>query len=84
MKSLSFAAIAALCAQNVAAHAIFQALWVDGADFGSQCARTPTSNSPVTNVASNDLRCNAGSARPAAKCSVKAGSTVTIEMHQVS
>ncbi|KAK0718435.1 glycosyl hydrolase family 61-domain-containing protein [Lasiosphaeria miniovina] len=83
MKSFAAVALTALCTvQNVAAHATFQALWVDGADFGGQCARQPASNSPVTNVASNDLRCNAGSSRPAAKCAVKAGSTVTVEMHQ--
>lgn len=83
MKSLTAAALAALWAQNVAAHATFQQLWVDGVDFGTQCARIPASNSPVTNVASNDVRCNAGASRPGAKCPVKAGSTVTVEMHQV-
>lgn len=82
MKSLAVAAVAALWAQNAAAHATFQQLWVDGVDYGSQCARLPGSNSPVTNVASNDMRCNAGSSRARAKCPVRAGSTVTVEMHQ--
>ncbi|KAK4240610.1 glycoside hydrolase [Achaetomium macrosporum] len=82
MKSLTIAALAALWAQNAAAHATFQQLWVDGVDYGSQCARLPASNSPVTNVASNDVRCNVIGSRPGAKCPVKAGSTVTVEMHQ--
>jgi lytic cellulose monooxygenase (C1-hydroxylating) len=83
MKSLTFAACMALLAQNIAAHATFQQLWVDGVDFGGQCARKPGSNSPVTNVGSTDMRCNSGAARASAKCPVKAGGSVTIEMHQV-
>ncbi|KAK4448832.1 putative endo-beta-1,4-glucanase D [Podospora aff. communis PSN243] len=82
MKSLTFAACAALLAQSVAAHATFQQLWVDGTDYGTQCARRPGSNSPVTNVNSADLRCNAGAARVSGKCPVRAGGTVTVEMHQ--
>jgi len=82
MKSFGIAALAAVFAQNVAAHATFQQLWVDGVDYGGQCARRPASNSPVTNVNSADLRCNAGAARVAGKCPVKAGGTVTVEMHQ--
>ncbi|KAK3681653.1 glycoside hydrolase family 61 protein [Podospora appendiculata] len=82
MKSFSIAAVAALWAQNVAGHATFQALWSEGADFGSQCARLPGSNNPVTSVTSNDLRCNAGTSTVLSKCPVKAGSTVTVEMHQ--
>ena len=83
MKSFTIAALAALWAQQAAAHAIFQDLWVDGVDYGSQCARLPSSNSPVTDVTSTNLPCNVGTTRPGAKCPVKAGSTVTVEMHQV-
>ncbi|TDZ18310.1 putative endo-beta-1,4-glucanase D [Colletotrichum orbiculare MAFF 240422] len=72
----------AVAAQQAASHATFQALWVDGVDFGGQCARLPLSNSPVTNVASNDVRCNANSGPVARKCAVKAGSSVVVEMHQ--
>jgi len=44
----------------------------------------PTSNSPLTNVGSKDFVCNAGGTRGVAgKCPVKAGGTVTVEMHQV-
>lgn len=42
----------------------------------------PLSNTPVTNVMSNDIRCNAGTAPVAHKCAVTPGTTVTIEMHQ--
>ncbi|KAK1624729.1 fungal cellulose binding domain-containing protein [Colletotrichum phormii] len=50
---------------------------------GSQCARLPQSNSPVTNVAGSEIRCNVGGTSGVnAKCPVKAGGTVTIEMHQ--
>lgn len=83
MKSFTAAALAALWAQNAAAHATFQQLWVNGVDFGNQCARLPGSNSPVTDVSSSSIRCNAGSSRASGKCPVAAGSTVTVEMHQV-
>lgn len=66
-------------------HAFFQQLWVDGVDKGSTCVRLPGgygSNSPVTSVSSNDMRCNAGAKGVATKCPVAAGGTVTVEMHQ--
>ncbi|KAF1950364.1 hypothetical protein CC80DRAFT_554357 [Byssothecium circinans] len=69
-------------ASTVAAHATWQQLWVNGKDHESTCARLPASNSPITDVTSNDIRCNAGSAPAASKCPVAAGDTVTIEMHQ--
>ncbi|KAF2177594.1 carbohydrate-binding module family 1 protein [Zopfia rhizophila CBS 207.26] len=61
---------------RVAGHATFQQLW------GSTCARLPNSNSPVTSVTSNDIRCNANQGPASSKCSVAAGQSVTIEMHQ--
>jgi cellulase len=75
MKSAIYAALAALAATEVAAHATFQELWIDGVDFGTQCARTPLSNSPVTDVTSTDVACNAGTSAVASKCPVTAGST---------
>jgi len=42
----------------------------------------PLSNSPITNVGGNDIRCNANSGPVSGKCSVAAGGTVTVEMHQ--
>ncbi|OIW35682.1 hypothetical protein CONLIGDRAFT_609141 [Coniochaeta ligniaria NRRL 30616] len=93
MRSTSLAALAALWVGNVNAHATFQDLWVNGVDmitcstnisllYGAQCARLPLSNNPVTSVASNDVRCNAGTSPVGKKCAVAAGSTVTVEMHQ--
>lgn len=80
----SFLLASALAFQHAAGHAIFQQLWVDGVDKASTCIRMPGSNTPVTNVGGNDIRCNAGGTRGVAgKCSVEAGGTVTVEMHQV-
>ena len=42
------------------------------------------SNSPVTDVTSTAIRCNAGTSPAAFKCAVSPGSTVTVEMHQQS
>ncbi|POS78662.1 glycosylhydrolase family 61-5 [Diaporthe helianthi] len=81
MKSAVIAILAGWAAR-ASAHATFQILYVDGVNYITQCARLPASNSPVTDVLSNDIACNAGSSSAAAKCAVKAGSTVTVEMHQ--
>jgi hypothetical protein len=80
----TFALVAALAVGEVASHATFQDLWVNGVDYGAQCARLPLSNSPVTDVSSNNIRCNANSGAVGKKCPVKAGDTVTVEIHQVS
>ncbi|AEO67395.1 a915fc4c-a007-43ad-8b74-a33949b7a2de [Thermothielavioides terrestris] len=77
MRTTFAAALAAFAAQEVAGHAIFQQLW-----HGSSCVRMPLSNSPVTNVGSRDMICNAGTRPVSGKCPVKAGGTVTVEMHQ--
>jgi lytic cellulose monooxygenase (C1-hydroxylating) len=84
MKSALLAILTALAAQEAAGHATFQDLWINGVDYGAQCIRLPLSNSPVTNVTSNDIRCNAGTSPVAYKCLVAAGDTVTIEIHQAS
>ncbi|KAK2753522.1 glycosyl hydrolase family 61 [Colletotrichum kahawae] len=82
MKTIAALALAASMANMVAGHAIFQQLWVNGEDKESTCVRMPASNSPVTDVTSNDMRCNAGSAAASTTCGVKAGDTITVEMHQ--
>jgi cellulase len=82
MKASFAAALAVLAASEVAAHATFQQLWVDGVDKGGSCVRLPKSNSPVTNVNSKDVVCNANPSAAPGKCAVKAGGTVTVEMHQ--
>jgi len=48
---------------------------------GTTCARVPMSNTPVTDVGSTAFRCN-GRPGISGKCSVAAGKTVTVEMHQ--
>ncbi|OHE91868.1 glycosyl hydrolase family 61 [Colletotrichum orchidophilum] len=82
MKSVAALALTASMANMVAGHAIFQQLWVNGVDQASSCVRMPASNSPVQDPTSNDMRCNANSAAATSTCGVKAGDTITVEMHQ--
>ncbi|KAF3357765.1 hypothetical protein VdG1_03102 [Verticillium dahliae VDG1] len=72
MKSYVVAILASLASQ-AAAHSTFQQLW---------CARLPPSNSPVEDVTSTNIVCNVGgTSGRGGKCPVKAGGTVTVEMH---
>ncbi|MCJ1324012.1 hypothetical protein MMC10_000674 [Thelotrema lepadinum] len=91
MKSTILALLTAFAAQKAAAHATFQDLWVNGVDkmsshsrpdHGATCVRLPLSNNPVTAVTTNDIRCNVNGGAVSGKCAVKAGDTVTVEMHQ--
>lgn len=83
MKFSTTLPLAALAAQQVAAHATFQALWVGTQDYAGTCLRKPLGNSPIENVSSANIACNANSGPAASKCPVAAGGTVTVEMHQV-
>jgi len=47
-------------ATAVVGHATFQEIWSNGVDQVALGARLPLSNSPVQDVTSNDMRCNAG------------------------
>ncbi|KAF2133988.1 lytic polysaccharide monooxygenase [Dothidotthia symphoricarpi CBS 119687] len=78
--TLVLAGVTALATQ-AAGHATFQQLWLTGL-YLATCARLPTTNSPVTDVTSNNIRCNVNQGAAASKCSVAAGGTVTVEMHQ--
>ncbi|CAI6335660.1 unnamed protein product [Periconia digitata] len=78
----TFVIATALAIQHASGHAIFQDLWVNGVDKSNTCVRMPSSNSPVTNVGGNDIRCNAGTRGVSGKCAVQAGDIVTVEMHQ--
>jgi hypothetical protein len=82
MKSATFTLVAALSASRVAAHATFQDLWINGVDQGEVCVRLPQSNSPLQDVTSNNIRCNINNGAVAGRCAVKAGDTVSVEMHQ--
>lgn len=84
----SFAAIAVLCALAEVAHGhyIFQYLTANGAK-GAQyqnIRKNTNNNSPVTDLASNDLRCNVGGGSGASTTtvSVAAGSSVTLTADQ--
>jgi lytic cellulose monooxygenase (C1-hydroxylating) len=46
---------------SVSAHAVFNGLFVNGKS-DSTCIRAHNNNSPVTDVHSNDIRCNRGGA----------------------
>ncbi|KAK0203740.1 glycosyl hydrolase family 61-domain-containing protein [Desarmillaria ectypa] len=67
---------------SAAAHATWQGFWIGYVDADSSCVRLPVSNSPVTDVTSDDIACNAGATASAGVCSVTAGDAVTMEMHQ--
>ncbi|EIN08692.1 hypothetical protein PUNSTDRAFT_154784 [Punctularia strigosozonata HHB-11173 SS5] len=75
-------AVAASFIASVAAHATFQEIWINGVDFGSTCVRLPQSNSPVTDVTSTAIACNANPSSSNGVCSVMPGDQVTVEMHQ--
>jgi len=71
-----------LSASAVTAHSLFQDIWVGTSDQAQSCSRVPPNNSPISNVESNDLRCNMGGTKAAAEvCTVEAGSSLTVEMH---
>ncbi|KAF2741458.1 hypothetical protein EJ04DRAFT_480857 [Polyplosphaeria fusca] len=72
----------AFAIQQAAGHALFQDLWVNGVDKSTTCVRLPSGNSPVSSVSSTSMRCNSGTRGVSGKCAVKAGDTVTVEMHQ--
>jgi len=82
MKSTILALAAAFSATQVASHATFQDLWVNGVDQGETCVRMPQSNNPLTDVTSDSIRCNVNRGAVAGRCAVKAGDTVSVEMHQ--
>ncbi|KAF2143274.1 lytic polysaccharide monooxygenase [Aplosporella prunicola CBS 121167] len=69
-------------ASIASAHSTWQELWVGSEDKAGTCVRTPPSNSPVTDVTSNDMRCNVdGTTGVKGTCTVAAGDTLTVEMH---
>ncbi|KAG8944676.1 hypothetical protein FRC04_001640 [Tulasnella sp. 424] len=77
----TIAAVAGLIA-TVNAHATFQYLWTDATTSTNTCVRTPPSNNPV-GTEDATLSCNVnGDTGVAGKCTVAAGSTVQVEMHQ--
>ncbi|KAG8912185.1 hypothetical protein FRC01_005249, partial [Tulasnella sp. 417] len=64
------------------AHATFQYFWPDASSSTTTCVRMPSTNSPVGTVDAA-MSCNVGGdTGVAGKCTVAAGSTVSVEMHQ--
>ncbi|KAG8898756.1 hypothetical protein FRC00_002336 [Tulasnella sp. 408] len=75
------AALAGLIA-TANAHATFQYFWTNASTSTNTCVRTPPSNSPVGTMDAS-MSCNVnGNTGVAGKCTVAAGSTVSVEMHQ--
>jgi len=76
--------VALACASTVAAHTIYQELYVNGVSAGHNVGiRLPSSNNPITDVTSNDIICNAALVTPLPTqiVNVPAGAKVTTEWH---
>ncbi|EMR62200.1 hypothetical protein MGN70_005751 [Eutypa lata] len=82
MKTFSVALTASALASTALGHATFQELWVGSEDEAGTCVRAPGNNNPVTSVTGQDIVCNANPSPAEGVCSVPAGSTITVEMHQ--
>jgi hypothetical protein len=84
MKSTLSLAALSLAISNVSAHYIFEQLSVGSTKYGVyQYIRQNTNyNSPVTDLTSNDLRCNVGgeSGASTATVGVAAGSQITFTL----
>ncbi|KAL1757514.1 glycosyl hydrolase family 61-domain-containing protein [Schizophyllum commune] len=74
--------VLASLAAYASAHATWQEFWIGDEDAGNSCVRLPPSNSPVTDVTSSAMACNANPAASSGVCTIAAGSEVTVEMHQ--
>ncbi|EKG11102.1 Glycoside hydrolase family 61 [Macrophomina phaseolina MS6] len=77
----TFALAASVLAQTVSGHYIFEYLTANGVKGGAyqNIRQNTNNNSPVTDLASNDLRCNVGGAdgSKTSTVSVAAGSSVS-------
>ncbi|KZV93254.1 hypothetical protein EXIGLDRAFT_674276 [Exidia glandulosa HHB12029] len=76
------ALLATALAASASAHATWQQLWINNVDFGGSCVRHVASNNPVQAVTSADMACNIAAASAPNTCAVKAGDTLSVEMHQ--
>ncbi|KAI2464862.1 glycoside hydrolase family 61 protein [Annulohypoxylon bovei var. microspora] len=84
MKNFANVAVAAaLAANGASAHYIFQQLSLDAAEYGpfEYIRQNSNYNSPVTDLTSNDLRCNVGAEGASTKTvDVKAGEQFTFTL----
>lgn len=78
MKLLSLVSLAVL-SQSVSAHYIWNTL-IAGSTTSSAAIRMPLNNSPVTDVTSNDIRCNVSPTPATETVSVAAGSTIGFKL----
>jgi hypothetical protein len=78
MKVLYLANLA-LLSQSVSAHYIWNNL-IYGSSTSSAAIRMPVSNSPVQDVSSVDVRCNASPGKASETVSVAAGSTIGFDL----
>lgn len=76
------ALLATALAASASAHATWQQLWINNVDFGGSCVRHVATNNPVQAVTSADMACNIAAASAPNTCAVKAGDTLSVEMHQ--
>ncbi|KAJ8085620.1 hypothetical protein AAF712_013260 [Marasmius tenuissimus] len=79
MKFASALISAALLAQSVSAHYIWTTL-IAGSTQSNAAVRQPPINSPVEDVTSNNIRCNANPAPASETVSVAAGSTIGFKL----
>ncbi|KAJ3571318.1 hypothetical protein NP233_g3831 [Leucocoprinus birnbaumii] len=78
MKLLSLVSLAIL-SQSVSAHYIWNTL-IAGSTTSSAAVRQPQNNSPVTDVTSNDIRCNVNPSPATETVDVAAGSTIGFKL----
>ncbi|KAF5353531.1 hypothetical protein D9756_007834 [Leucocoprinus leucothites] len=78
MKLLSLVSLAVL-SQTVSAHYIWNTL-IAGSTTSTAAVRQPQNNSPVTDVTSNDIRCNVSPSAASEVVDVAAGSTIGFKL----
>jgi lytic cellulose monooxygenase (C1-hydroxylating) len=75
------AALILAAASAATAHSTWQQLWVGSSDKASTCVRTVANNNPIASLTSSDMFCGIGPAKSSGVCEVKAGESLTVEMH---
>jgi hypothetical protein len=83
MKGLLSVAALSLAVSDVSAHYIFQQLTTGGTkhDVFKYIRKNSNYNSPVTDLTSNDLRCNVGASGASTETvTVKAGDSITFSL----
>ncbi|KAL1849343.1 hypothetical protein Daus18300_013316 [Diaporthe australafricana] len=79
---MKFGLVLLAAVTSVSAHATWQELWVGTEDKTGTCVRTVKDNSPIAGVTDAAMACGRSPAASSGLCEVKAGSPLTVEMHQ--